>query len=60
MAAEAGDTPAVVADAAAPAPSTVDLPVRPKQDVAPPAGQTLTGKQEHCELRCALSLRRNT
>jgi hypothetical protein len=59
MAAEAGDTPAVVADAAAPAPSTVDLPVRSKQDAALPAGQALTGKQEHCELRCASSLRCN-
>jgi hypothetical protein len=47
MAAEAGDTPAVVADAAAPAPSAVDLPVRSKQDATLPAGQTLTGKQEH-------------
>jgi hypothetical protein len=58
MAAETGDTPVVVEGAAAPtpapAPSTVDLPVRSKQDAAPPAGQALTGKQEHCELRCAL------
>lgn len=54
MAAEAGDTSAVVEGAAAPAPSAVDLPVRPKQEVAPPTGQTLTGKQEHCKLRCAM------
>ncbi|RGP70179.1 succinate dehydrogenase ubiquinone flavo subunit [Fusarium longipes] len=47
MAAETGDTPAVVEGVAAPAPATIDLPVRPKQDVAPPDGQTLTGKQEH-------------
>jgi hypothetical protein len=56
MAAETGDTPAVegAAAAAPPAPSTIDLPVRTKQDAALPAGQALTGKQEHCELRCAL------
>ncbi|EWY99380.1 succinate dehydrogenase (ubiquinone) flavoprotein subunit [Fusarium oxysporum NRRL 32931] len=47
MAAEAGDTPAVVEDATANPPSTVDLPVRSKQDATPPPGQTLTGKQEH-------------
>jgi hypothetical protein len=49
MAAEAGDTPAVVEDATANPPSTVDLPVRSKQDATPPPGQTLTGKQEHCK-----------
>ncbi|KAF4998497.1 hypothetical protein FGRMN_3116 [Fusarium graminum] len=47
MAAQAGDTPTVVEGAAVGAPSTVDLPVRPKQDAASPQGQTLTGKQEH-------------
>ena len=47
MAAEAGDTPAVVEDATANPPSTVGLPVRSKQDATPPPGQTLTGKQEH-------------
>jgi hypothetical protein len=49
MAAETGDTPAVegAAAAAPPAPSTIDLPVRTKQDAALPAGQALTGKQEH-------------
>ncbi|PCD40772.1 hypothetical protein FGRA07_02043 [Fusarium graminearum] len=47
MAAETGDTPVVVEGAAAPAPSTIDLPVRTKQDATLPAGQALTGKQEH-------------
>ncbi|KAF5652163.1 hypothetical protein F25303_3534 [Fusarium sp. NRRL 25303] len=47
MAAEARDTPAVVEDASANPPSTVDLPVRSKQDATPPPGQALTGKQEH-------------
>ncbi|CAJ0554081.1 Ff.00g125930.m01.CDS01 [Fusarium sp. VM40] len=47
MAAEAGDTPAVVEGAAVAAPSAVDLPVRSKQDVAVPQGQALSGKQEH-------------
>lgn len=54
MAAETGDTPVVVEGAAAPAPSTIDLPVRTKQDATLPAGQALTGKQEHCKLQCAL------
>jgi hypothetical protein len=53
MAAEAGDMPAVVEGAAVAAPSAVDLPVRSKQDVAVPQGQALTGKQEHCESKCA-------
>ncbi|UZP44696.1 hypothetical protein NXS19_012508 [Fusarium pseudograminearum] len=47
MAAETGDTPAVVEGAAPPAPSTIDLPVRTKQDATLTAGQALTGKQEH-------------
>jgi hypothetical protein len=29
--------------------------VRSKQDVAVPQGQALSGKQEHCELKCAQS-----
>ncbi|KAF4459281.1 hypothetical protein FALBO_13952 [Fusarium albosuccineum] len=50
MAAEAGDKPAGVEGAAADAApnSTIELPVRTaSQDVAPPPGQSLTGKQEH-------------